>query len=402
MNKPVNEISPPTTPCAGRIMVVEDDIMQRLLLAGVLESRNYEVIHAENGRQAMDMLQDARPDLIISDIMMPEMDGFELCSRVKNHQDFTSIPFMLVTALDTRDDILRGIDAGANEFLTKPIEPRELLLRVRNAIRSRKLYEQVERNLVELQDLEAMRDNLVHMVVHDMRSVLTGILSTADFLHTRLADRVNETEEKLFSTILTSSTTLVEMVSTVLDVSRMEEGKMPLEKSVTDLRSVLMRAFELMGVASGSDRVRYVLPHEAVYVDCDAGMLCRVVTNFISNGLKYTRSRDDGLVEITLSVINGVARVAVADNGQGIPPGDTELIFEKFAQSSLRQQKKRYSSGLGLYFCRMAIGSHGGRIGVESKTGQGAEFYFELTTCAPPECSKSHSTAAFGTMATNR
>jgi K+-sensing histidine kinase KdpD len=368
---------------SGKIMVVEDDLMQRLLLAGVLESQGYQVIHAENGRQALDSLDETSPDLIISDIMMPEMDGLELCRRVKGRQSTTSIPFMLVTALDTRDDILNGIDAGANEFLTKPIEPRELVLRVRNAIRFRKLYEEVEKNLLELRDLEAMRDNLVHMVVHDMRSVLTGILSTADFLQSRLSGRMDATDEKLFSNILTNSTTLMEMVSTVLDVSRMEEGKMPVDRSVIDLNAVLMRAFELMGVSQNCERVRYSLPDKQVYVDGDAGMLCRVVTNLISNGLKYTRARKDGMVEISLRVVDGTARVEVSDNGQGIPSSDSKLIFEKFAQSSLRQQKKRYSSGLGLYFCKLAIESHRGRIGVESNTGQGATFYFELETCPP-------------------
>ncbi len=369
---------------SGRIMVVEDDLMQRLLLAGVLEAQGYEVVHAENGKEALGFLDDYVTDLIISDIMMPEMDGFELCRRVKQHPVTASIPFILVTALDTREDILKGIDAGADEFLTKPIEPRELALRVRNAIRSRKLYEEVEKNLLELQDLEAMRDNLVHMVVHDMRSVLVGILSTSDFLHVRLEDRLNDDEERLFANILTGSTTLVEMVSTVLDVSRMEDGKMPLDMAVTDLKSVLMRAFDLMGVAGGSGRVHYSLPEEPVFVNCDAGMLCRVVTNFISNALKYTRSMDDGFVRIVMTVDNGTARVTVSDNGQGIPPSDTGLIFEKFAQSSLRQQKKRYSSGLGLYFCKMAVESHGGRIGVNSEAEVGASFFFTLDTCAPP------------------
>ncbi len=364
----------------GRIMVVEDDLMQRMLLAGILEAQGYEVVQAENGRHALDLLSETSPDLIISDIIMPEMDGFDLCRTIKEDQETASIPILLVTALDTRDDILTGIDAGANEFLTKPIEPRELSLRVRNAIRSRKLYEELKKNLQELKDLEAMRDNLVHMVVHDMRTVLTGILSSADFLHSRLEDRLSDMEERLLSNILTSSTTLVEMVSTVLDVSRMEEGKMPVDKKVTDLNEVLMKAFELMGFASGSDRVRYRLPESPVMVNCDAAMICRVVTNLISNGLKYTRSKDDGYVEIVLTVEDKIARVTVSDNGQGIPESDAELVFEKFAQSSLRQQKKRYSSGLGLYFCKMAIESHGGRIGVDCNRSEGATFFFELET----------------------
>ncbi len=368
----------------GRIMVVEDDLMQRMLLARVLETQGHTVVYAENGRQALDALPDAEPDLIISDIIMPEVDGFELCRRIKSDPSLLTIPIILVTALDTKDDIIKGIDAGANEFLTKPIEPRELALRVRNAIRAKKLYEKVEKNLQKLKDLEAMRDNLVHMVVHDMRSVLTGILSSADFLHARISDRLNDVEEKLFSNILTSSTTLVEMVSTVLDVSRMEEGKMPLDRTVTDLRSVLLLAFDLMGVSNSSDRVQYSLPDKPVYVYCDTGMICRVVTNFISNALKYTRSNKDGLVKIDLHARDGKARVTVSDNGLGIPPSDAELIFEKFAQSSLRQQKKRYSSGLGLYFCKLAVESHGGRIGVESETGHGATFFFELDECPSP------------------
>ena len=364
----------------SRIMVVEDDAMQRILLANVLEVQGYDVVHAENGRQALDKLEVESVDLVISDIIMPEMDGLELCRRLKEHAETISIPIILVTSLGTSEDILKGIDAGANEFLTKPIEPKELALRVRNAIRARKLFERVEKNFQELKNLEAMRDSLVHMMVHDMRSVLTGILTTADFLQERISDRLTGIDKKLYGNILSSSTTLMEMVSTVLDVNRMEEGKMPLDKQVTILNDVLFKVFELLGITPESDKVNYNIPAESILVECDPSMICRVIINLISNGIKYVRNIDDGIVDVTLTVVDGMARVTVSDNGQGIPSSDTELIFEKYAQSSLRRQKKRYSSGLGLYFCKMAVESHGGRIHVISESGEGASFFFELNT----------------------
>ncbi len=363
------------------ILVVEDDLMQRMLLTNVLEAKGYGIIQAEDGEDALKQLEGASPDLIISDIVMPNMDGFEFCRRVKNSPDTQMIPVILVTSLDTKEDVLKGIDAGANEFLTKPIEPRELSLRVRNAIRTRKLFQKLEQNLIELKELEALRDSLVHMVVHDMRSVLTGILTTADFLYSKLEGRLDEMENNLYGNIMSSSTTLLEMVSTVLDVNRMDDGKMPLDKSVADMRDILKNAFDLLGVDGMRDRVRYSLPETPVRVECDAGMICRVVTNLISNGIKYTRNLDDGWVEISLDVEGDRAVVRVSDNGQGIPESDREIIFEKYSQSSLRHQKKRYSSGLGLYFCKKAIEAHDGKIGVDAGRSEGASFFFELEIC---------------------
>ncbi len=362
------------------ILVVEDDLVQRMLLVKILEAKGYGVIQAEDGEDALDILEESAPDLIISDIVMPRMDGFEFCRRVKNSPDTQMIPVILVTALDTREDVLKGIDAGANEFLTKPIEPLELSLRVRNAIRTRKLFQKLEQNLVELKELESLRDSLVHMVVHDMRSVLTGILTTADFLYSKIEGRLSEVESNLFGNIISSSTTLLEMVSTVLDVSRMDDGKMPLQKAVADMRDILKRAFELMGVDGKGDRVRYSLPDSPVWVECDEGMICRVVTNLISNGIKYTRNLEDGRVEVSLAEEDGKAVVRVSDNGLGIPESDREMVFEKYAQSSLRQQNRRYSSGLGLYFCKKAIETHGGKIGVDAGENGGASFFFELET----------------------
>ena len=365
----------------SRILVVEDDIMQRLLLCNILKTQGYNVFEAEDGQHALDQINEITPDLIISDILMPRMDGFELCRTIHANPETHTLPIILVTALDTREDILKGIDAGANEFLTKPIEPRELSLRVRNAIRSRKLYLELEQKFRELQNLEAMRDNLVHMVVHDMRSVLTGIITTADFLQSRIELRLNDVENGLFNNIVNNSTVLMEMVSTVLDVNRMEDGKMPIEKKVSDMREILQNALNLLGITRDDNRITYELPDEPVWVECDPGIISRVITNLLSNAIKYTRNKEDGKVNVALSTSSNRAIVRVTDNGQGIPESDRELIFEKYAQSSLRQQKKRYSSGLGLYFCKIAVESHGGTIGVDSGSEKGASFFFELETC---------------------
>ncbi len=365
----------------SKILVVEDDIMQRLLLCSILKTQGYDVFESEDGQHALEQLNEITPDLIISDILMPRMDGFELCRTIHANPATRTIPIILVTALDTKEDILKGIDAGANEFLTKPIEPRELSLRVRNAIRSRKLYLELEEKFQELKNLEAMRDNLVHMVVHDMRSVLTGIVTTADYLQSRIKTRLNDVENGLFNNIMNNSTALMEMVSTVLDVNRMEDGKMPIEKKVSDMREILQHALDLLGITHDDKRVTYNLPDKPVWVECDPGIISRVITNLLSNAIKYTRNKEDGKVNIALSIVNNRAIVRVTDNGQGIPESDRELIFEKYAQSSLRQQKKRYSSGLGLYFCKIAIESHGGTIGVDAGSEKGARFFFELETC---------------------
>src|SRR5918996_358448 len=170
------------TSAGGAVLVVDDEARNRELLHDLLEARGYTVLAASDGEQGVSIAREKIPDAILLGVMMPRMNGFEVCRLLKADERTAFIPVLLVTSLDAREDRLIGIEAGANDFIPTPIDSLELLLRVRNAVKTKRMYDQAARQYRHLQALEGARDNLVHMIVHDLRSPLTGLQAYLDLL----------------------------------------------------------------------------------------------------------------------------------------------------------------------------------------------------------------------------
>jgi signal transduction histidine kinase len=366
----------PVGTLAARILVVDDEPRNVLLLQDLLESRGYTVWTAADGQQGLALAQARSPDVVLLDVMMPRLNGFDVCRRLKADQRTAMIPVLLVTSLNAREDRLAGIGAGANDFITKPIDTGDLLLRVRNAVTTKRLHDEVTSQFLKLQELEAARDTLTHMIVHDLRSPLTGLQAYLDLL--RVAVAAGSTGEVLeFARDAHAlAEHLKEMVSQVLDVSRLESGDMPLSRRDTDLVELLPGAVASLGPPPSGIAIVYEAAEQPFVVACDRDVVTRVVANLVGNAFKFAPRR--GEVRIGLEASNGVVRVTVTDNGPGVEPEHRKVIFEKFGQAPLGQAGKARSSGLGLTFCKLAVEAHGGKIGVDSRNGGGARFWIEL------------------------
>jgi two-component system sensor histidine kinase/response regulator len=356
------------------VLVVDDEPKNVQLLTDLLESRNYAVCPAADGEQALALARDRLPDVVLLDVMMPRLNGFEVCRRLKSEHKTAIIPVLLVTSLDARQDRLAGIDAGANDFITKPIDSADLILRVRNAAVTKRLHDQVATQLRQLQELETARDTLTHMIVHDLRSPLTGLQGYLDLI--RLDARGNAEILDYASEAQLIVSRLTEMISQVLDVSRMESGQMPLSLQETDLAALLPAAGASLGPPPNGIALGYDIPESPVAMACDPDLISRVVVNLVGNAFKFTPR--EGQVRVGLINEADRVRITVTDNGPGIPPEFRGKIFEKFGQAPLGQASGSRSSGIGLTFCKLAVEAHRGRIGLESAEGGGARFWFEL------------------------
>ena len=366
----------------GRVLIVDDQDANRLLLRDLLESQGHEVAEAVDGVEALQRVADAAPDVVLLDVGMPGIDGFEVCRRLKADPATATIPVLLVTALSQRDQRLLGIGAGANDYITKPIDKSDLSLRVRNAIRMRQLYVEIEEQYRRLEKLELLRDSLVHMIVHDLRSPLAGIRAYLDLmkmdgegkLEPEMAESIDEARKVAVD--------MTEMVSDLLDVSRLEAGQMPLELSQLDLGALATEVAAMVGRASHRVSVRVEASAEQARIMGDASVIRRVITNLVGNAVKFSPTAS----QIVLLVQgNGTeAKVSVKDRGPGIAPEFHEKIFEKFGQVEAARQGTKHSSGLGLTFCKFAVEAHGGRIGLESVVGRGSTFWFALPVHGPP------------------
>jgi len=303
---------------------------------------------------------------------MPGMDGLEVCRRIRAHEQTASLPVIMVTALAHRQQQLDGIAAGASDYLTKPVDSANLLLRVRNAMHMRRLHTQLSGHLDRLRRLEQARDTLVHMLVHDLRSPLQAIIMRLDFAR----DRARELDEPEMlddlESVVVSAQVMKEMVSNVLDVSRFEEGLMPLQPVSFDVEAVVVEAIELVG---SSTAIR--LHNDALGAFCfaDPALIRRVAANLVANACRFS----NGEVEVTISATNECVRVDVRDSGPGIAPEHQQRIFEKFGQvDGGKEAAAGRSTGLGLSFCKLAVDASGGAIGVESNVGNGALFWFSV------------------------
>ncbi|MBU1694544.1 MAG: response regulator [Verrucomicrobia bacterium] len=360
----------------GRVLVVDDDPKNRRLLNDLLRARGHKVVEASTGEEALRQVSEAPPDVVLLDIMMPGMDGIEVCRRIKDQPATAAIPVLLVTALSERSDRIRGIEAGANDFLTKPIDTRDVVLRVRNAVHLHQLHDQLQQSCDQLRHTEKLRDNLMHLIVHDMKTPITAIAGYLELLFLDGKDHLSETLLEYVQEALSATRRLLRMTTTLLDLSRLEENKMPLSIRPCDVKGAALKAFEEVEVLAREKAIRFVFPEESFMAQCDAEILGRVFTNLFENAIKFEPS--GGCVRVAFRGDAGWVRIEVTDNGPGIPPEYHGKIFEKFGQVELRTVGKMYSAGLGLAFCKLAVEAHGGGIGVESEVGRGSRFWFTL------------------------
>lgn len=360
----------------NRILVVDDTPANLQTLAAVLKEKGYQISVATHGRQALDVVGRVSPALILLDVMMPEMDGFETCRRLKTNDSWRDIPVIFLTAKTETADIIQGFELGAVDYVAKPFNTHELLARVSTHLALRRQQRELQENYRRLSELERLRDSLVHMVVHDLRSPLLGLSGCLQMLQMDLEGKLEAEQAEDLETALAAAQRLGGMVTSLLDVSRLEAGQMPLNKQSCDLRTVITDAVASLGALTRDRHI--VLPpgNQPVTLVCDPEVVGRIVANLVGNAIKFTPP--GGEIKLAATLTNDLVKVTVTDAGPGIPEAYRERIFEKFGQVENREEGKKNSTGLGLTFCKLAVEAHGGAIGVDSEPGHGSTFWFSL------------------------
>lgn len=358
------------------VLVVDDDEISRSLLANLLETSRFAVKTAHCGEEALRMAGAEDFDVVLLDLMMPGMDGIEVCKRLKASARTAHVPVILVTAMSDRDARIRGIYAGADEFITKPYDSEEVVLRARNAVRMKRLYDQVRASLARLEELERLRDNMTNMIVHDMRNPITVITMCLELLKRRVEGKLDEDAMDQLTMSMDSTTYLTNMVDSLLDICKMEAGTLKLKKTPAGIVALIEGAIQHVGGPSNGAKLEYAKPKSEITVNCDADLVKRVVMNLVNNARKFTPCQ--GVIKIGIEQVPGAVRVSVSDTGLGIPKEYHDRIFQKFGQVEMDGQAVRRSCGLGLTFCKLAVEAHGGKIGVESEVGKGSTFAFTL------------------------
>lgn len=360
----------------SRILVVDDDLRNREFLQELLETRGYRVEAVEDGPTALWSIRQDPPHVVILDVMMPGMTGFEVCRKLKADPELANVPVLMVTALSGRDDRIQGIEAGADDFLNKPVDRHEVLLRVRNAVQRSLLYRELKDKHERLQDMEALRDSLTHMLVHDMRTPLTAVRSSLELLDMSLGDRLDDEECEDLRQALGGVQALADMVSQVLVVSRGRETELEIQLREVQLQDLVEAALAPLRPLARKHRLTVDLPDEPVTLACDPALIRRTISNLFGNAVKFVPEGE----AIRVGVIAGepTVRIEVEDTGPGIPAAARAEIFERFSRGPAAGANGTESSGLGLTFCKMVAEAHGGGVGVDSEEGRGSTFWVEL------------------------
>lgn len=381
------EQRPAQTPEAqhGLLLVVDDNEMNRDMLSRRLERQGYQVATATDGRETMAAVR-ARPfDLVLLDIMMPEIDGYEVLQQLKADDTLRHIPVIMISAIDELDSVVRCIELGAEDYLPKPFNPTLLKARIGAALerkrsrdREMKLFDQLEQKHKRLQELEKLRDDLMNMIVHDLRTPLSSLLGGVQMLD-KLGE-LNEQQLEMAGIAIRGGNRLLSMINDLLDVEKMESGSMQLDYGMVQAADLVTGAVAQVSWLIENKKLELVtdIAAEIPPFKGDQEKLQRVLVNLLANAIKFTPTGGTITVHGAHSADGQFTEFSVRDTGEGIPAEDFEHIFEKFGQVESRQAGRTMSTGLGLTFCKLAVEAHGGDIRVQSERGAGSTFTFTI------------------------
>ncbi len=320
------------------VLVVEDAPENIALISSLLRG-TYRTRVATNGEKGLQIASsDEPPDLILLDIMMPGMDGYEVCRHLKAQPKTSEIPVIFLTAKSEMEDERVGLGLGAVDYITKPISPPILMARIKTHLRLHTQNRELRENYRALRRLEELRDNLVHMIVHDLRSPLTSVMGYLDLLMDSETSVFTPEDRELLEVARSSAETLHEMVSAVLDVNRMESQEIKLNLTNCQLVTLANEALSKLQPLRQERNLILDVPEEPVIIRADAGLLVRVIRNLLANALKFTAP--DGEISLIVRPSEDRVRVVIKDDGIGIPPEYHKRIFDKFGQvesSDLKQ-----------------------------------------------------------------
>jgi signal transduction histidine kinase len=358
------------------ILVVDDEPLNLAALDQIL-SPSYALVFANNGADGIAAARKHGPELILLDIQMPGLDGYEVCRTLKQEEGLAHIPVIFLSAFtDARSKVL-AFEVGGSDYVPKPFSADEVLARIKTHLKVLGAERQQRESYERLKAAEALRDNLVHMMVHDLRSPLMAMMASLEVLEEESGARLPPRSLATLGKARSATRRMAQMVTTVLDLSKLEAGQMALKLQPCDLADLLQEVVDTHRELAGARRLVLEVP-APVSVKADRDLLFRVFQNLISNAIKFTPEAKE--IRIHAEEAEGWAQIRFIDQGPGILPQDRDRIFQKFGQVGGNGQPGWASTGLGLPFCKLAVEAHQGTLGLDSAAGAGACFLLRLPT----------------------
>jgi two-component system sensor histidine kinase/response regulator len=415
----------------SRILIVEDSPTQATLLASLLEQAGHEIVVATDGEAALELVRTEPLDLVMSDIIMPGISGYDVCRRIKLELGKTDLPVVLLTGLSDPLDIVRGLESGADNYITKPYEPEHLVSRVNRVLANREIrrrtrsdggveiqfmgetfvitaekeqildllissYEELVRTnqVLESRTTEAeqarkeaeaaskAKSEFLAMMSHELRTPLNAIGGYAQLIEDGVNGPITPEQRKSLTRIRANQEHLLTLINDVLNLARMEAGRVTVQATDVPVDATLAGAVELIRPQLEAKKLRYEYQggDQGVTVFADRERLLQIILNLLTNATKFTD--EGGRITLGWRRENGTVYIEVKDSGIGIPADRLESIFEPFVQVEQRRAASREGVGLGLAISRELARAMNGELVAESTVGEGSVFTLTLPTSA--------------------
>lgn len=415
------------------VLIVDDEQANLNIVAEILNTEGYDISIANNGERALTLISRKIPDLILLDVHMPKLDGFQVCSRIKNHDQTSQIPVVFMTASTDVDSKIRGFEVGAVDYITKPFNERELIMRIKTHLQVRELSRNLEQEVIKQQNIAAqleqklidlqqadeqirqqnekltlvnlqltqvtrLKDSFLANMSHELRTPLNSILGMAEGLKNGALGTINNQQMQALDTIDKSGYHLLELINDILDISKIEAGELKLNCKSTSIRKVCESSLSLVNLKILQKRLQIIsiFPSHLPDIHLDEVRIKQVLVHLLTNAIKFTPVGGSITLEITQftpdsshqnSLLDGFVRISIIDTGIGISPENINKLFQPFVQIDSDFNRKYQGTGLGLVFVKQVVELHGGNVSVVSTVDQGSCFNIDLPLSACTLCS---------------
>lgn len=365
-------------PSEYKILIVDDVMSNVLLLKVLLTNEKFAIATASNGRQALEQVEKENPDLVLLDVMMPDMSGFEVAQHLKSNPNTADIPIIFLTALNSTADIAKGFQVGANDFISKPFNKEELIIRVTHQISLVAAKRLILSKTEELQRTIAGRDKLYSVIAHDLRSPMGSIKMVLNMLILNLpSEKIGAEMYELLTMANQTTEDVFSLLDNLLKWTKSQIGKLNVVYQDVDLVEVTDGVIEIFSMVASLKKIRIrEMKPEKMMVNADIDMLKTVVRNLLSNAIKFSKENSEVLVK--MEEVDGMAVVSVQDYGCGISEEGQKKLLHTDTHFSTFGTNNEEGSGLGLLLCKDFVVKNGGKLWFTSKEGEGSIFSFSI------------------------
>ncbi|MDT0539137.1 hybrid sensor histidine kinase/response regulator [Croceitalea sp. P059] len=360
------------------VLAVDDEQLNIELLKFILERNDFEYQGTNDDDYFFTLLEEKLPDLILLDVIMPRIDGFELCQKLKSYSEYRNIPVIFLTGKVNIKDKVKGFEVGGIDYVTKPFNEQELIARIQTHVELVRAKNQIEKQAENLRQSNILKDRMFSIIGHDLRSPLSAAKLKMDFIMRGIIDpKADNFIDGTVYELLKTMDEALNLLQNLLGWAKSESDQIQIIPEKLDVLDLVEQTFRLLKLGSEHKKIELInnVPKDS-WVFADMNTVKTVLRNLLSNAIKFTPI--EGTIKVNGLFNNSHLTIEIEDNGQGIPPEDINKILNPNEHFSKLGTEKEPGTGLGLILCQNFIEKNGGSLNIRSEVGKGSVFYFNL------------------------